>query len=247
MNTEQKLLRNWTDSSGNYSKSIREELNSFKKQAWTDLILENAGKKTGMEILDIGTGPGFFAIIMSQAGNKVTAIDCTEAMLREARANAEAAGVTPDFRVADGQNLEFADGSFDLIISRNVTWTLIDAQRAYSEWQRVLRPDGRIIIFDSNWNIRLFNEEYRKKYEEDQAEYRRLFGEEPPGYTAEMIDFRKSMPMCQRIRPQWDFDTLVQLGYRKIACQTRINDRVYNEKEKVRYRSSPMFMLVVEK
>jgi len=247
VNSQEKLIKNWTDSSINYSNTVKEELNCFKKQAWTDIILENAGKSTNLNILDVGTGPGFFTIIMSQAGNKVTAIDCTEAMINEAKSNAKDAGITADFRVSDGQNLEFADESFDLIISRNVTWTLIDAQKAYREWKRVLKSDGKIIIFDANWNIRLFNEEYMKKYEEDQKEYARLFDEEPPQYTPEMIDYRKSMPMCQRIRPQWDFNTLVELGYKKIYCETDIGDRIYDEKRKVINRSTPMFMLVIEK
>jgi ubiquinone/menaquinone biosynthesis C-methylase UbiE len=247
VNQEEKLLKNWTDSSNNYSNIIQEELNCFKKQAWTDIILENAGKSTKMKILDVGTGPGFFAIIMSQAGHDVTAIDCTEAMLAEAKANAKNAGITADFRVSDGQKLEFDNESFDLIISRNVAWTLIDARQAYSEWQRVLKPDGKIVIFDANWNIGLFNEEYMKKYQADEQEYVRLFGEEPPQFTAEMIDYRKSMPMCQRIRPQWDIGTLIELGYKKIYCETDIGDRVYDDKKKILYRSTPMFMLVVEK
>ena len=150
MNPEQKLLKNWTDGSNNYSKIVKEELNGFKKQAWTDIILEKAGKGIGLDILDVGTGPVFFAIIMAQAGNRVTALDCTEAMINEAKANAEDAGITADFRVSDGQKLDFDDESFDLIISRNVTWTLIDAQKAYGEWKRVLKPDGKILIFDAN-------------------------------------------------------------------------------------------------
>ncbi|EHQ91112.1 class I SAM-dependent methyltransferase [Desulfosporosinus youngiae] len=247
MNSEEKLIKNWTDGSNNYSNIVKVELNSFKKQAWTDIILENAGKTTAMDILDVGTGPGFFAIIMSQAGNRVTAIDCTGAMIEEAKANAENEGVTADFRVSDGQNLEFEDESFDLIISRNVTWTLIDAQKAYREWKRVLRPQGRILIFDANWNIRFFNEEYMRKFEEDQEDYRRVFGEEPPQYTAEMIDYRKSMPMCRRIRPQWDFNALVELGHKKIYYEMDIGKRVYDERQKVIHRSTPMFMLVVEK
>lgn len=247
MNPEQKLLKNWTDSSNNYSNLIKTELNCFKKQAWTDIIMENAGKNKTMTVLDIGTGPGFFAIIMSQAGHQVTAIDCTEAMLNEARANAKNAGITADFRVSDGQKLEFDNESFDLIISRNVAWTLLDARQAYSEWKRVLRPDGKIIIFDANWNIRLFDEEYMKKYQEDEQEYIRLFDEAPPGYTAEMLDYRKNMPMCKRIRPQWDINTLIELGYKKIYCETDIGDRVYDEKERIINRSTPMFMLVIEK
>jgi ubiquinone/menaquinone biosynthesis C-methylase UbiE len=247
MDPKQKLIKNWTDSSSNYSNLIKVELNCFKKKAWTDIILENAGKNDKMDILDVGTGPGFFAIIMSQAGHRVTAIDCTKAMVNEAKANAENAGITADFRVSDGQELEFEDESFDLIISRNVTWTLIDAPRAYREWKRVLKSDGKIIIFDANWNLRLFDEGAMKKYEEDQKEYEKLFGEAPPSYTADMIDYRKSMPMCQRRRPQWDFNTLIELGYKKISCDMDIGDRVYNEKEKVKYRSNPMFMLVIEK
>lgn len=248
MDQKQKLIKNWTDDSNNYSNKIKMELNCFKKQAWTDIILENAGKNTKMNILDVGTGPGFFAIIMYQAGHQVTAIDCTEAMINEAKANAENAGITADFRVSDGQDLEFEDESFDLIISRNVTWTLIDALKAYREWKRVLKPDGKIIIFDANWNLKLFDEEIMKKYEEDEKEYKKLFGEEPPSHTgADKIDYRKSMPMCQRRRPQWDFNTLIELGYKKIYCDINIGDRVYNEKEKVIYRSSPMFMLVIEK
>ncbi|MEN6413599.1 MAG: class I SAM-dependent methyltransferase [Veillonellales bacterium] len=247
MNCEQQLVTNWTDGSCNYSNIIKKELNSFKKQAWTDIILKNAGKTKRMDILDVGTGPGFFAILMSQAGHNVTAIDYTESMINEARANAKNAGIIADFRVADGQNLEFGNDSFDLIISRNVTWTLLDTRKAYDEWKRVLRPDGKIIVFDSNWNIRLFNEEYMKKYREDEHEYKDLFGEEPPQYTEKMISFRKNMPMCQRLRPQWDLSTLIELGYKKIYCEMDIGDRVYDEKEKIINRSTPMFMLVIEK
>lgn len=247
MNREEKLLKNWTEGSDSYSNIVKSELNSFKKQAWTEMILDNAGKGGELDILDVGTGPGFFAIIMARAGHRVTALDCTEAMIEEAKKNAENEGIRGDFRVSDGQELEFADESFDLIISRNVTWTLIDAEKAYREWKRVLRPGGKVLIFDANWNIRFFREEYMRKYEEDQEDYRRLFGEEPPGYTAEMIDYRKSMPMCQRLRPQWDFNALLEAGFQKIYCELDIGRRVYDERQKVIHRSTPMFMLAVEK
>ena len=76
------------------------------------------------------------------------------------------------------------------------------------------------------WNIRYFNEEYMRKYEKDQEDYRRIFGEEPPQYTTEMVDYRKSMPMCQRIKPQWDFNTLVEFGYKQVYCEMDIGKRV---------------------
>ena len=146
------VIKNWTESSGNYSKLIERELASFKRQAWTELILANAGKSGKLKILDVGTGPGFFTIIMSMAGNDVTAIDCTQAMLDEAQNNAKRNGVSPRFLLSDTQETPFDDESFDLIISRNVAWTILDAEKAYAEWRRILRPDGRVLIFDANWN-----------------------------------------------------------------------------------------------
>ena len=133
MKQEEKLIKNWTESSSGYSSSILKELRSFKRQAWTDLILQNAGREGKLKILDVGTGPGFFAIIMSLQGHDVTAIDCTQAMLDEAQHNAELFGVHPRFLLSDTQSLDFPDDTFDLVISRNVVWTIMDAEKAFRE------------------------------------------------------------------------------------------------------------------
>ncbi len=248
MKQEEKLIKNWTDSSSGYSSSILKELNSFKKQAWTDLILNNTGKKGKLKILDVGTGPGFFAIIMSLQGHDVTAVDCTEAMLNEAKHNAELFGVKPLFIQSDTQSLDFDDDSFDLVISRNVIWTIMDAEKAFREWRRVLKPSGRMIAFDANWNLRLFNEEKRKEYERDQEEYKKRYTDLPfPVHSAEMEDFRKGMPLCAEIRPQWDLCALVRVGFRKIICETDLRGLIYDEREQLINRSTPMFMLIGEK
>jgi ubiquinone/menaquinone biosynthesis C-methylase UbiE len=244
---EEKLIKNWTEGSSSYSAIVKKELNSFKRKAWTDLIRENIGKGTTLDVLDVGTGPGFFAILLAQEGHRVSAIDCTQSMIDEARKNAESEGVNVCFNVSDAQDLKFPDESFDIIISRNVTWTLIDAERAYTEWKRVLRPGGRVIIFDANWNLRLFDENLMREYEKSVEDYKHNFGEEVPGYTKEMLDYRRSMPMCRRIRPQWDCDALISAGYKKIICDTSIWERVFDERERVKYRTNPMFMIVAEK
>lgn len=245
MNAEEKLKQNWTNGANNYSNIVKEELSGPLRKAWTDIILENAPKKTGMDILDIGTGPGFFAIIMEQAGNNVTAVDCTEAMIEQARKNASDEGVSPMFMVSDGQKLNFSDESFDMIISRNVAWTLIDAESAYMEWRRLLKPNGRVIIFDANWNYRYFNSEQMKKYIEDMKNYEHIFNKPAPTFTKEEEDYRKSMPMCARKRPQWDLKTLVNVGYKKIYCDLDISDRIWDEERQVLNKSTPMFMIVV--
>jgi Methylase involved in ubiquinone/menaquinone biosynthesis len=201
-----------------------------------------------MKILDVGTGPGFFAIIMSLAGHDVTAIDCTQAMLDEAKSNAESFGAIADFRIGDSQALEFPDDSFDLIISRNVAWTIIDAEKAYSEWRRVLKSGGKVLIFDANWNIRFFNEDKKREYYRDREDFARLYPETPlPEYSDEMEDFRRSMPMCARVRPQWDFDALLRVGFKNIFCDSDITPLIYYEEERLLNRSTPMFLLAAEK
>lgn len=244
MNAEEKLKRNWTNGANNYSNIVKEELAGPLRKEWTDIILENAPKRTGMDILDIGTGPGFFAIIMEQAGNHVTAVDCTEAMIEQAKKNAADEGVSPMFLVSDGQKLNFSDSSFDLIISRNVGWTLMDAESAYKEWRRLLKPDGRVILFDANWNYRYFNEERMEEYHRDLLNYERIFHKPAPTFTKEEEDYRKSMPMCQRKRPQWDLQAFAEAGYKKIYCDLDISKRIWDKERQVLNHSTPMFMIV---
>lgn len=66
-------------------------------------------------------------------------------MLAEARKNAVHYGVDIDFRRMDAQKLDFEDGIFDLVISRNVLWNLEQPEQAYREWLRVLKPNGTVM------------------------------------------------------------------------------------------------------
>ena len=54
--------------------------------------------------------------------------------------------ITADFLKMDSHALSFEDNTFDLLINRNVTWTLYDPEKAYKEWYRVLKPGGRLLI-----------------------------------------------------------------------------------------------------
>lgn len=240
----QKLQRNWTVGAPGYADIVDGEMHDFRRQVWTDLILSNAGRTGRMRILDVGTGPGFFATIMSLAGNDVTAVDCTEAMLDEARATAARWGASPTFLLSDTMSLPFADDTFDLVISRNVVWTILEPERALSEWLRVLAPGGRMIAFDANWNIRMFDEAKRAEYERDRAEAARRFPDVPlPEYSDDMEDFRHGMPLCRVRRPAWDVEALERCGYRNVVCEEDLRSRVYDEREQIINRSTPMFMV----
>ena len=118
------LQKYWNYRANSYSKSNIEELNNFKRDAWLKILLENAPKKEKLRVLDMGAGPGFFSILMSLAGNEVTAVDVTEEMLENAKHNAKHSDLDMNFVQIDGVNLPFEDISFDFIISRNVVWNL---------------------------------------------------------------------------------------------------------------------------
>ncbi len=71
------------------------------------------------------------------------------------------------FKRMDAQNLEFPKETFDYIVTRNVTWNLEHPKRAYREWQRVLKPGGKILNFDANWYAYLYDDKLKLGYEQD--------------------------------------------------------------------------------
>ena len=89
----------WSWRAPGYSKINRHELTNGRHKRWMECLQSEISghfpnrKPETIRALDIGTGPGFFAILLAEMGHDVTAIDLTEAMLREARANAERAKV----------------------------------------------------------------------------------------------------------------------------------------------------------
>jgi len=249
MKLQHELEKYWNGEAELYSGGIQKELKGFEKQAWQDLILEYAPKKKTLDVLDIGCGPGFFSIIMSSAGHRVTGIDCTENMLAEARVNAEQEGVTPHFRKMDSHELEFAAESFDLIVCRNLTWTLNDPKTAYGQWKKVLRPGGRLLIFDANWNRHLVDEDMRRLYEEDRTTYVARGWGEPPRH----VDWEESdrlsleLPLTREVRPEWDERVLNEHGFTSVFSRENLNERVLDEQQQVLSRSTPMFMVCAEK
>jgi len=163
----------WTHRAPSYSEVNREELATRQHVVWKQVLTEQISARfpdripEQICILEVGTGPGFFAILLAEAGYRVTAIDLTPSMLDEARRNAGKLCACIDFREMNAQNLAFDDESFDVIVSRNVTWNLPEPDLAYAKWVRVLKPGGMLMNFDANWYHYLFDDEARDAYEQD--------------------------------------------------------------------------------
>ena len=160
----------WSDRAEGYSRVNRDELDSGQHRVWGETLAERIAaaypgrRNEEITVLDIGTGPGFFAIILAERGYRVTAVDYTDSMLEKARLNA---GIWRDritFLKMNAEELQLPDRSFDVIVSRNVTWNLHDPVKAYGEWTRVLKEGGLLLNFDANWYRYLYDEEARKGY-----------------------------------------------------------------------------------
>ena len=74
-------------------------------------------------------------------------------MIAEARRKAAERGVSIRLEEADAEQLPFPPGSFDLAISRHVLWTLPHPEAAIDEWIRVLRPGGRLVVVDGQFDV----------------------------------------------------------------------------------------------
>ena len=211
----------WEGDAGVYDEGVKKELADHDSSAreWTELVLSYAPSEGPMKILDCGTGPGFFPVILGKCGHHVTGIDLTENMVKKARENAEAAGVSAELLVMDCQETDFPDNTLDMVISRNITWTLSDPPRAYREWQRVLRPGGRLLVFDSNYYLHLFDEERMKTFRELDERMmkergRGIFSHSGSGDTFGEISSR--LFMSSKKRPLWDLQYLMELGFARV-------------------------------
>lgn len=242
----------WGIRSESYSRQNIEELNNWKRDAWRKLILQYAPPKGNLRILDVGTGPGFFAINLALAGYQVSAADVTEEMLVHARENAEAYGAEAEFVLYDGAHLPFADGSFDLVVSRNVLWNLERPEEALREWERVLKPGGRMVYFDANWYLYLFDEEQKARHDAAHENYRRLYphavhdkiGSQKARYLEEIA---RTLPLSKEHRPNWDEEILRGMGMAVRKVLPNAGDLVWDEEEKIHEKASPLFMICAEK
>ncbi|WDP93326.1 MAG: class I SAM-dependent methyltransferase [Desulfobacter sp.] len=148
---KEKIERYWNWRSTSYGLDHDKSLETAQDWEATlqDLV---AGFKTASpRALDVGTGPGQFAFYLARAGFDVTGIDLSPNMIETAKEKGQELGLSVDFRTGDAEALPFEANTFDVVVSRNLVWTLPSPETAIQEWHRVLKPGGRIIISDGFW------------------------------------------------------------------------------------------------
>lgn len=244
----------WTGRADGYSKVNQEELSTAQKNTWRNCLVHEIRshfpnrQTSDIHVLDIGTGPGFFSILLAEAGFRMTAIDLTPAMLNEARHNAGALADRICFMEMNAEQLTFEDQSFDVVISRNLTWNLPNPERAYAEWTRVLKPNGLLLNFDANWYHYLFDEKARDAYDADRINTQNAGMKD--GNIGDNFDVMENIasriPLSKINRPFWDLQCLNTCGM-LVDADEKIWQRVWSAEERMNFSSTPLFMIRAKK
>lgn len=115
-----------------------------------DLLVLSPGEK----VLDIGCGPGYLAEEMASdvgPSGAVHGIDISESMLALARQRCGAMSQV-SLRAGRSEEIPYGEGFFDAAVSVQVYEYVADIERALAELFRVLRPGGRAVILDTDWD-----------------------------------------------------------------------------------------------
>jgi arsenite methyltransferase len=119
-------------------------------------VLGALGLGPGERVIDIGTGPGLLAAEIAAAvgpDGLVCGIDSSDSMLALARARTTPPDSAPiELRQAGADRLPYAQASFDVAVATQVLEYVKDVPDALAEMTRVLRPGGRVLVMDTDWD-----------------------------------------------------------------------------------------------
>ena len=150
---KQQVAAHWNRRAPGFDADFGHSIRTPAERAAWDRILDLVAPARGpLDALDVGCGTGFLTFELAARGHRVTGIDFAPAMIAEARRKAAERGAAVRLEEGDAERLQFARGSFDLLMSRHVLWTLPHPEAAIDEWMRVLRPGGRLVVVDGQFD-----------------------------------------------------------------------------------------------
>lgn len=218
----------WTKRAVSFFEQRKADIDSQLADIWSEAIIKHLPTGKDIKILDVGCGAGFFPVILGKRGYNVTGIDLTGEMIKHAERMIEIYGLDKDKVKAiqmDAENPEFPDGEFDVIVSRNLTWTLPHPIDAYRQWARVLKKGGILLNFDA---------EYAKYHHDKDVREDPSHREISAEMNEECHKIYHMLTISSLTRPEWDAEVLVNLGFKNIELDIDFSDKAFADHEEFR-------------
>ncbi len=235
---KEEMTSYWTKRVDQFSDQRQKELHGVMHERWLAEMLPFLPEKRDIRILDIGTGTGYFSFLLGAQGYHMTGIDLTESMITEAkRLSIINERIDAEFYVMDAENPDFPDGSFDAIVTRNLTWALPHLMESYHKWFHLLKQGGVLINFDADYN----HEKKQEDLPENHA-HRLLPTEDLLAYE----HMKEELRCYQGIRPKWDQELLRLIGFSSVEVDEQVGKRIYIEIDEF-YNPTPIFRIVAVK
>lgn len=180
---------------------------------------------TGKSVLEIGCGDGAMCFALAKQGNTVIGIDVSKIVLEQATAKLrEQPRLNLKFEFGDARALDFAESSFDYVISRNLVEHLsaADAHRHMREVWRVLKDEGCYLCFvpsriykgyrSAGFHLQMYSLGemielasscgFRVRWIEPKFRRLGIKGEMPPVITSLFLWYEKGLGLLKRACPR---------------------------------------------
>jgi len=138
----QKSRSVWNSPGGRYDEISRSIADAIEH------AVERLRPEANARVLDLATGTGWASRIVAQRfpGTTVTGVDIAEEMLDYARAKAAQLSLPITYRHGDAEDLPFASGELDAVVSTFGVMFASKPEAAAAELTRVVKPGGRVVL-----------------------------------------------------------------------------------------------------
>lgn len=240
---KEKIRQRWNESAGEFDQCPGHGIHSAEEKIAWQRILVQAVEGNQLKVLDVGTGTGFIALLLAEYGHCVTGVDVAEEMLAQARMKANSQSLKVTFQFGDADELPFQDKVFDVVINRHVLWTMADPEKAVSEWARVLKPGGKLVIIDGDWN----HFSWVKKLWKLASTITLRITEGASSKSHDLRDFEKDLPLRKQKRPEADVRILRALGLKNPQAACFKDPRAHGLVNNLKYGYYQRFVVTASK
>ncbi len=208
------IRKSWDQSSSRYDSCPGHGIGTqAEKDAWKRELAGNI-PESPQKVLDVGCGTGVIGLLFSEMGHQVTGVDLSEEMMAKARGKAKVQNLSIELRTGDAEHLPFNDGSFDVVVTRHLLWTLPHPQTALKEWHRVLKKGGMLLVIDGIWKNGSLSIQAKRRVSDGLA---KLFGHTHGGHYDE--ELRSQLPYDGGVPEETMISDLKDAGFTGICCR----------------------------